>query len=431
MEKSILSLLGGKFTESFDDFDIKNPGKTKITDPMLQNNWANIAVSIRARNISRPTMRIYKGAKEVTSGPVFDLFDSPSETLSAKALWWLSSMWWDIEGEFFWWFGGKAGFPKEIHVLSPRRMEYEPYSKQWFYTNDEGQQIPMRTDEFLHVFEPNIWNPLRGVPPLAAMAMELEQDWSVNRETLLRLNASAIPQGILKTEQRLTQQQADELVARWDQKYGRGKGDKRIAVLGQGTSFQAINENILQYLDISERNKISILTKYGIPLKVANATTEKTALSGKDSDEQYRALWSQTLIPVQAFWEGEIKTKFLNRFKLLTHRVKFDVSEIPELQQDEADLHKRLREDITAGLLTPNEAREQIHYPAADGGDQLRIGPSKAEEATNVPDDQGEDDKSFRGRALSVLPRSVHQQERDEGRGDALSRFFRALREEG
>jgi HK97 family phage portal protein len=376
-------------------------------------------------------LNLYKKTKLVDSGPVYDLFSSPSATLgnelSSTALWWLSSMWWDIEGEFFWWFGGKSGFPTEISVLSPRRVEYEAYTKSWFFNNDDGQRIPMRDDEFIHVFEPNIWNPNRGVPPVAALAMELEQDWSVNRETLKRLNDSAIPQGILKTEQRITPVQARELVDMWEQKYGRSKGDKRIAVIGQGTNFQALNENLIQYFDVSDRNKVSILTKYGIPLKVANATTEKTALSGKDSNEQYKALWSQTLIPLHAFWEGELKTKFFNRYGLLNMRAEFDHTVIPELQEDEADLHKRLVADIQGSLFTPNEARELVHYPPVDGGDEL----VKAKEKEDVPENKGDDKKSFRGGAVSVFSGQLHKEGEPEGRDSGLSRLFGLLREEG
>jgi len=284
--------------------------------------------------------------------------------------------------------------------------------------------------EFTHVYTPNIWNPVRGVPPLAAMAMELEQDWSVNRETIKRLNSSAIPQGILKTEQRLTEPQAKELQDRWEQKYGRSKGDKRIAVIGQGTSFQALNENLLQYFDVSDRNKVSILTKYGIPLKVANATTEKTALSGKDSNEQYKALWSQTLIPVLKFWESEIKVQLLNRFGLEKYRIEFDLSQIPELQEDEADLQKRLRENIAGGLMTPNEARDVIHYDPLPEGETLQLG-KKADdkkdgkEGDDVPDEEGEPDKSVGGRTISIFQGPVGDKRGDDG----LSRFFNLVRE--
>ena len=404
---------------------------------MLQNNWANIAISIRARNLSRPTLRLYKKDREVTSGPAYDLITTPSPEMSMQRLIWLSSMWWDNEGEFFWWFGEEKGFPKELICLSPRRMEYESYTKKWFFTNDDGLRIPMDTSEFVHVYEPNIWNPLRGVPPLAAMAMELEQDWSVNRETLKSLNASAIPQGILKTEQRLTAAQAEELQARWDQKYGRSKGDKRIAVLGQGTSFQALNENLLKYFEVSERNKISILTKYGVPLKVANATTEKTALSGKDSNEQYKALWSQTLIPLGVYWANELRVKLLNRFGLNKMHFEFDYSEIPELQEDEADLHDRLRQDIKYGLLTPNEARELIHYDPRDDGNSLHFMDSSEEPAKDEDDKGDEDDTegkdgaggTFRRGTLSVLPRHIEQEGRSAGAGNALSRFFGLVRE--
>jgi hypothetical protein len=173
---------------------------------------------------------------------------------------------------------------------------------------------------------------------------------------------------------------------------------------------------------------VSILTKYGIPLKVANATTEKTALSGKDSNEQYKALWSQTLIPLHNFWEGEIKTKFFNRFGLTNLRCAFDHSTIPELQEDEADLHKRLIGDIAGSLLTPNEARDRIHLDPIAGADDLLFQNNNKEEE-DVPKDEGNDKKSFRRGTISVLQGQFDFKRDDEGGGDTLSRFFGLIQE--
>jgi HK97 family phage portal protein len=417
-QKSILQTFAQKVTTGYQDFDIADPRGLNLTDPALQNSWVNIAINIRARNLARPTLRVYKGAKEVVSGPVFNLFTSPSllpgEEMSMSALIWLSSMWFDIEGEFFWWFGGQAGFPTEIHVLEPRRMEFESQTKKWFFNTEDGKRVPMNPEEFLHIYEPNPWNKYRGVPPLIASAMELEHDMSVNKEVLKRLNSSAIPQGILKTDQRITPQQADDIQKNWDSKYGRSKADKRIAVLGQGTSFQALNEDLMQYTKLIENNRVTILTRYGIPLKVANATTEKTALSGKDSNEQYVALWSQTLIPLQKFWTGEMKTKLFDRYGMLNYHVEFDNSEIPELQEQEADLHKRLREDIAAGLLTPNEARELIRYDPVPDGDTLRVSGGNA----NVDNEAKPDDESDRRAVVSFPQRKFHKGETPGGSAD-------------
>jgi phage portal protein BeeE len=53
------------------------------------------------------------------------------------------------------------------------------------------------------------WNPVRGVNPLASLALELEQDYYANKANSQLLKSNAIPQGVLKTEQTLRPEEAD------------------------------------------------------------------------------------------------------------------------------------------------------------------------------------------------------------------------------
>lgn len=372
--RSILSTLAGNFDESFTDIDLNKPSEYTLTDPMLQSAWVNICVTVRARNIQRPTYRIYKNERLVGNGPVFELFQSPNPDMSSASLWYRTSQWFDIEGEFFWWFGPKykSGFPKEIYVIDPRLITYMRFEDAWYYnmpTQMGTERILLKKESFIHVWEPNPWTPYRGVAPVVAMAMELEQDIAVNKEHLSAVRNSAIPKGIIKTDQKLTQEQAREIRDRWGNEHGGNKKNEKIAVLGSGAEFQSINDDLIKYSNLKDVNKAVIITKYGIPLKVVNAEDSRTALSGKDSGEQYKALWSQTLIPHLHYLESEIDTKFFQFFGLKTMRGQFDLSEIPELQVDEADLHARMREDIKVGLITINEAREMLHRDPVAWGD--------------------------------------------------------------
>ena len=55
------------------------------------------------------------------------------------------------------------------------------------------------------------------------------------------LKNNAIPQGILKTEQTLKPEEADQLERRWESKYGQVKAGRKIAVLGKGTNFEPLS----------------------------------------------------------------------------------------------------------------------------------------------------------------------------------------------
>ena len=95
----------------------------RISDPYRSHSLVNIAVSTLMRNIGRASFRITRDGEFVTSGPVFELFRDVNPVMNRFDLWKVTSAWWFLEGEAFWFFGDtyKAGIPREIFVLNPRQ----------------------------------------------------------------------------------------------------------------------------------------------------------------------------------------------------------------------------------------------------------------------------------------------------------------------
>jgi HK97 family phage portal protein len=266
-------------------------------DSYLVNAWVNIAVGILIRNIARASFMLLRGGNEVSGGPLYELFRRPNETLSRFDLWKETAAWWYLEGEAFWWFGPDygGGLPKEIHILDPRRMRHEEMwaletgsrRRRWFYQGDY-QAVPVLPDELVHFRDWNPWNPARGVNPLAALSLELEQDYYANTANSRLLKNNAVPQGILKTDQSIRPDEADALERRWESKYGAVRANRAIAVLGKGTDFKPLSftPEVVKLFELKRWNLYTILAKYGIPPRVANINDKTTALSGKDTGEQ-------------------------------------------------------------------------------------------------------------------------------------------------
>jgi HK97 family phage portal protein len=144
--------------------------------------------------------------------------------------------------------------------------EFMSRGRRWFYQCG-GEQIPILSDELIHFREWNPWNPPRGVNPLVSLSLELEQDYYANKANSTLLKNNAIPQGILKTEQTLRPEEADQLERRWESKYGQVKAGRKIAVLGKGTSFEdlALSPDVVKLFELKRWNLYTILAKYGIP----------------------------------------------------------------------------------------------------------------------------------------------------------------------
>jgi HK97 family phage portal protein len=345
-------------------------GRQERIEPFRLHAWVNIAVGLLIRNVARAEFTIQRNGEEVKAGPVFKLFRDVNPGLSRFDLWKETAAWWSLEGEAFWWFGAEyaGGIPTELYILDPRRMRSESAIergamggrvRRWFYQG-ETELVPILCDEIVHFRDWNPWNPERGVNPLLALGLEIEQDYFANRANSHLLKHNAIPQGVLKTEQTIRPEEADQIERRWEQKYGAATGNRKIAVLGKGTEFKPLSftPEVVKLFELKRWNVYTILAKYGIPPRVANLSDKGSTLSGQDTKEQHAAFWKYTLVPLLKQFEQIAETQFFARLGLKERGV-FDLSQIPELQESEDEQSKRDIAEINAGLKTINDVLKE------------------------------------------------------------------------
>ena len=368
------SFFNDNFSLSDNDFGSNLYIEKPLTNSYFLNAWVNIAINILIRNIARADFTIKLGGEDVKNGKVYDLFRKPNPVLSRFDLWKETAAWWHLEGECFWWFGSEysGGLPKEIFILDPRKMRHEGelsgvgnataydfgfrhIPRRWFYQSGT-ELIPILSDEIIHFRDFNPYNPVRGINPLVSLSLELEQDFYANKANSSLLKNNAIPQGVLKTEQTLRPEEADQLERRWENKYGNIKTGRKIAVLGKGTEFKPVtfSPDVIKLFELKKWNLYTILAKFGIPPRVANISDKSTALSGKDTAEQHSAFWKYTLIPILRQFEQILETQFFLRLGIKERGV-FDLWDIPELQESEDAQSRRDIAEINAGLKTIND----------------------------------------------------------------------------
>jgi HK97 family phage portal protein len=373
--------------DNFENFSLVSFAKGN--EAYLYSAWVNIAVGILIRNIARADFALLRGGDYVKNGPLYELFRRPNRLMSRYDLWKETAAWWYLEGEAFWWAGPEysGGIPKELYVLDPRRLRHEgeggcpsgsfgvlsgnfsARTHRWFYQTDT-ELIPILQDELIHFRDWNPWNAVRGINPLAALALELEQDYYANKANSTLLKNNAIPMGILKTEQSIRPEEADAIERRLESKYGAVKAGRKIAVLGKGTEFKPLSftPDVVKLFELKRWNLYTILAKYGIPPRVANINDKTTSLSGKDTAEQHAAFWKYTLIPTLKQFENILETQFFIRYGLKETGV-FDLSDIPELQESEDAQSSRDIAEINAGLKTINEVLKERGKEGKPWGD--------------------------------------------------------------
>ncbi|MCR4626486.1 MAG: phage portal protein [Treponema sp.] len=342
-----------------DDF-LESENKT-CSDPYLQHSWVSVCVDILSRNIARAEFEVKKNGKAENESKLAKLFRYPNGKMSGYDLWKQTCSWWSLDGEAFWWFGKDyiCGIPDEIFILNPRFMQHvvsDGEIVKWVYTEGgSGKPYFILPDELIHFKDWNPWNEFRGVSPLVSMSLEVEQDLLAAKQNTGLLKEGGIPKGVLKTDQVLTEAEAEKLARTWDKKYSKGIKN-RVAVLGKGTEFLPVTftPDVLKLYDMKKWNLYTLLAKYGIPPRIANIQDSKSSLSGTDTDSQHRAFWNFTLIPLLKNFEQILEVQFFRRFKLNESGV-FNLNNIPELQESEDAQSNRDIAEINAGIKTIND----------------------------------------------------------------------------
>jgi HK97 family phage portal protein len=274
----------------------------------------------------------------------------------------------------------ETGTPTEIYVVDPTFYEHklspsvngEPQKiVMWLYKDEKHPQgIPFRPYEILHFKKWNKWDFWRGVPPLTAHRENIEQDVNANIANTSLIKNKSVPPGIITSDQIVLDEQADAFIKRWEKQHKGSAKAYKIAVLGRGAKYQpiAMTPDDMGYMDMKKWNRTSILARYGLTAGVFGFRDDSSPLSGTDTKEQLKSVWTLTLIPELKFLETILKSEFFTRFAL-TMDGKFDTDVIPELQIDKTEQETRLRENIKVGLYTINEAREEADKDPLDWGD--------------------------------------------------------------
>lgn len=123
----------------------------------------------------------------------------------------------------------------------------------------------------------------------------------------------------------------------------------------------------------------------GIPLMAAGLPDPGKTYS--NLAEALRIAWS-TVYGVQELIAESLRWELLPRFGTdpKTHTVTYDYSNVPEMNEDEALLHTRVREDFKAGITQLNEARDLIGLEPDPDGDRFYPGTGSASDEAMKPD---------------------------------------------
>ena len=277
-----------------------------------------------------------------------------------------------LDGNIFIYYDGAHLY----HIPSPTvTIHGDPKTFVEKYTYNEVDYSPQ---EIIHIKENSFHDMYRGVSRLKPAVRTMSLMASMRKFQDNFFKNGAVPGLVLKSPNTLSEKIKERMIQSWGVRYRPEAGGKRPLILDGGIEIDAISNVNFRDLDfqssIAENEKI-ILKALGVPPILLD--------SGNNANirPNLRLYYLETILPVVR------KLNFgLERF--FGFSVKEDVTNIPALQPELRDQSQYYTSLVNGGIITVNEAREQLGFDLVDGQDEVRVPANIAGSAVN-PDEGG------------------------------------------
>jgi HK97 family phage portal protein len=248
-------------------------------------------------------------------------------------------------------------------------------------TNSYGNQAPVKFKPYEMIIALNNSHDGLNATGLINQGQDLfKQALSEAEYTKNLYERGALPLGLLKTDGRLNETQANSLREAWRNLYGGVKNSAKTVVLQEGMSYEALSMNPTQ-IQMTETKKATaseICKLFNVPEGLVSSAVGAQYVSIEQNSLNFL---KATLAPVIAAFEAAMdRALLLESEKENGYYFRFDTHEL--VRATEKERVDTVVAGIQGGLFTINEARAKFDLPAIEEGDNTLITPG-AETAGN------------------------------------------------
>tara|TARA_B100000508_G_scaffold32544_1_gene25134 strand:- start:110 stop:739 length:630 start_codon:yes stop_codon:yes gene_type:complete len=188
----------------------------------------------------------------------------------------------------------------------------------------------------------------------------------------------AVPGLVLKSPNTLSEKIKERMIQSWTLRYRPDSGGRRPLILDGGIEIDSIANTNFRELDFQEaiqENEKIILKALGVPPLLLD--------SGNNANirPNMRMYYLETILPI-------VKKLHFGLERFFGFELKEDVTDVPALQPEMRDQAQYYSALVNTGIISPNEARDNLGFDPVEGYDDLRVPANIAGSAAN-PDEGG------------------------------------------
>jgi HK97 family phage portal protein len=258
--------------------------------------------------------------------------------------------------------------PIAPNQVAPKRgpvTSSNPSGKVFEITENTGGTRIMTSRDIFHL--PGLgYDGIAGVSPVRMAAQAIGLALGAERYAAKLFGSGNLMNGILQTDQKLTQQQAESLQDRWTQKMSGLQRAHQAAVLDAGLHFQSLTmpNDDAQLLESRRFELTEIGRWYGVP-PFLMFDHEKSTTWGSGLEQQALGFVKFDLHPT---WLGPTEQRITKELLPAGLEARYDLTDL--LRGDSisrAEFYRVMRE---VGAYSANDIRRNEGMPDIDGGDE-------------------------------------------------------------
>lgn len=273
-----------------------------------------------------------------------------------------------LEGNIFIYYDGV-----HLYHLPASRVQIETDPKTFIAAYRYNTTIVFKPDEIIHVKDLASTSIYRGSSRLMSADRNIKILYKMQTFQEQFFENGAISGLILTSENTLSQVAKDRTIAGWMQKYSPKNGARKPMILDSGLKPHTNLADTFQEMDFDQSIKThdaKILKSLGVPPILLDGG------NNANISPNLRLFYLETIIPVLTKFSSAVERFFGYDIEPITT----SVSALQPEMKDVAAYHSTL---VNAGIISANEARQELRYEAKPGNDDLRIPANIAGSAAN------------------------------------------------
>lgn len=355
------------------------------TEGYAQNPIVYSCVSVIAKNAASVKLEIISGKDVLTEHPLLSFLSKPNPTQSWAEFIKEAITYYLVAGEAFVLRLPSTGKAMEIYNLDPRHMEVEmkdsPVPVAYGYGTGEKKArytVNKLTGEsqVKHIKKLNLNSHGRGMSPLSAAAVQIDTHNAGAKWNYSLLKNGARPSGIIQFTGTVAEDTLTKFKDFFFKSFQGSSNRGAVPILTGGAEFKPLSLNPVD-MDFTEGMNSAakdIALILGVPLPLV--TTDAATFSNMEA--ALERLWTDTVLPLLDEVIGDL-SDFLTPMYGKGLKLTYNADSVPALEAKRARKYDRMVKVVAGGILTPNEARAELGFDPADGGDELRKGSQPAD----------------------------------------------------